>query len=331
MAMTSRSEFIADLARDIAHEVGSESINGQAIKADLNMLSEQLVAVFATGRADFIGNAYECVERGYSEILAKTGLKDDDFSAIASAAELRAFTRILGSALQQNQKEPRLSEIVADNAYRPLLVELSAAPNGLSSQELATKLDMAPETVARKLPFLRSHSCVRSHQVGRRMINRVTSECQKLLPRALPAPKALPAPSTEGIWEAVATCLLGAKDGNPTVRAQRAAIFKGDKSESHGKVYAGKHFSHVPPHQAIVEVVATDHAMHVEPITEVLMNDGWVTGLCDINNMAGNQGAGAFFILMDPPGKKVTLLAGEVARHAGQAEDDDMLSFWGGA
>jgi hypothetical protein len=183
MTAADRTDFIIELTRDIAREAIAPdrgSPDGQAIKADLNTLAEQLIEAMVNRRDEVVAKAYEAVERAFSEIATKCDLDKQAFDALATATELRALTRFLGAAVQYRQA-PQAAEVVRQGTYQPLLLKLRGAANGLSSGDLALALREDPATVARKLPYLRSVGLVRSQQVGRQMINRLTDEAHRQL------------------------------------------------------------------------------------------------------------------------------------------------------
>ncbi len=186
-----QSDFIAELAQDISKEVNGEK-SARVLKADLNILSEQLVDIVFQRRTEAIANAYEAVERSFSEIVTVNGIDEAKLDALTVAAELRALTRFLGAAVQHKSPVGALS-VIRENIYRPLLLQLRNSPTGLSTSDLARRLDVDASTVARKLPYLRSVDLVRSQQVGKTMMNRLTLNCEKLLQEdeALAAPNAL--------------------------------------------------------------------------------------------------------------------------------------------
>lgn len=178
--MSAHSEFVAELTNDITS--AAERGEWDSAKADLTALSEQIVHALIDRRDQDVRDAYESVERAYSALVTRRGLKDTVSDASSAAAELRAFTRLLSIALQY-RKAPGLHETAFDSNYRPLLEAIRWAPNGLSGRELAAELNTRPETIARKLPILRSAGLVRSQQVGRATINTLTAEARALLGR----------------------------------------------------------------------------------------------------------------------------------------------------
>lgn len=176
-----RSDFIAELTQGIAREATAKdggSANRQVIKADLNALAEQLVVAMVDRDEATVAKAYEAVERSYSEIVAKHGLGEQALDALTTAAELRGLTRFLGAAVQY-RAAPQASDVIQQAAYRPLLDRLYVAPSGLESGKLAQVAGFAAATVARRLPYLRSVGLVRSQQVGKTMVNRLTDDARK--------------------------------------------------------------------------------------------------------------------------------------------------------
>jgi DNA-binding transcriptional ArsR family regulator len=181
--MSAHSEFVAELASEIT--TAAECGEWDAAKADLAALSEQIVQALIDHRDQDVRDAYESVERSYSALVTRRGLKDTVSDTPSVAAELRALTRLLSIALQY-RKAPGLRETAFDSNFRPLLEAIRSAPNGLSGRELAAELNTRPETIARKLPILRSAGLVRSQQVGRTTINTLTAEARAVLGRERP-------------------------------------------------------------------------------------------------------------------------------------------------
>src|SRR5262249_13048180 len=162
--MDTHSEFVSELTRDIEDAVNHQ--NWDSAKADLTVLSEQIVQALVDRRDQDVRNAYELVERAYSNIVTRFEPRDAAWDAKSVAAELRAFTRLLAVGLQY-RTAPSLREMVLDEGYRPILDALRRATAGLAGHELAELLKARPETIARKLPTLRSAGLVRSQQAGK--------------------------------------------------------------------------------------------------------------------------------------------------------------------
>jgi DNA-binding transcriptional ArsR family regulator len=178
--MSAHTDFVQELATDIAAAAGQGQ--WESVKADLSVLSDQLVQALIQHRESDVAAAYDAVERAYSTLATRHKL-DDQISDVESAAiELRAYTRLLGAALQHKAVPDRKDTALADT-NRPLLEVLRRTPHGLSGRELAETLKVQPETIARKLPVLRAAGLVQSQQVGRSTINKVTAEARKLLDR----------------------------------------------------------------------------------------------------------------------------------------------------
>jgi hypothetical protein len=316
-----RSDFIAELARDITQEATATAKEGgeksrQAIKADLNTLNEQLIDAVVNRRDEVVAKAYEAVERSYSEIVTKCGLDEQAFDAQTTAAELRGLTRFLGAALQY-RKAPKASAVVREGAYRPLLQTLCAVPNGLSSGDLAKKLKVEPATVARKLPYLRSIELVRSQQVGKTMINRVTPSCEMLL-RDVSAEEAQAEREAEGFAGRMPSrTLADAVAPEAVVVAKRVVMVTGNTvkidGEAHPSRHAGFKFEYgkfeygkaAPKRETVVEVVGAGNGPGFRPMAEFLTTDVMAASLCQLNTVAGKEGVEGFYVHFDPDNHKV--------------------------
>lgn len=178
--MSTHTEFVQELATDIASAAGQGQ--WESVKADLSILSDQLVQALIQHRESDVAAAYNAVERAYSTLATRHKLDDQITDVESAAIELRAYTRLLGAALQHKAVPDRKETALADT-NRPLLEVLRRTPHGLSGRELAETLKVQPETIARKLPVLRAAGLVQSQQVGRSTINKVTAEARKLLDR----------------------------------------------------------------------------------------------------------------------------------------------------
>jgi predicted transcriptional regulator len=178
--MSAHSEFVSELTNDITH--GATNEEWHSVRADLSTLAEQIVQALIDRRDQDVSRAYQAVESAYSTLLTKSHLEDNVSDAKSVVGELRAYTRLLSLALQY-RRAPALRETALDSNYRPLLEALLRAPHGMSGRELAERLNARPETIARKLPILRSANLVRSQQAGKATINTLTAEGRALLDR----------------------------------------------------------------------------------------------------------------------------------------------------
>src|SRR6266540_2852740 len=141
--MDTHSEFVSELTKDIEEAVKHQKWD--STKADLTVLSEQIVQALLDRRDQDVRKAYESVERAYSNIVTRFKLKDTVYDAQSAVAELRAFTRLLAVALQY-RTVPSLQEKVLDTTYRPILDALRR--ESLAGRELAELLKVRPETIA---------------------------------------------------------------------------------------------------------------------------------------------------------------------------------------
>jgi DNA-binding transcriptional ArsR family regulator len=178
--MSTHAEFVSEVVNDIAAAVVGEQWH--SVRADLSVLAEQIAQALIDRRDRDVSAAYEAVERAYSTLVTSCHLEDNLSDTKSAVAELRAYTRLLNLALQY-RSAPEVKDLVLDSKYRPLLEALLGAPHGLSGRELADRLKTQPETIARKLPTLRSANLVDSRQVGRATINTITAEARKILDR----------------------------------------------------------------------------------------------------------------------------------------------------
>lgn len=172
------TEFVSELAKGITD--ATTDSQWDSVRADLTAVSDQLAQALIERRDHDVSEAYGILERAYSNLVTRHGLDDNVSDIDAAASELRAYLRLLSVAMQYRNPLP-IKETALNRIYRPLLDELLRAPNGLSGRELAAAVGAQPETIARKLPTLRSAGLVQSQQVGKATINSLTSEGRKLL------------------------------------------------------------------------------------------------------------------------------------------------------
>src|SRR5262245_50540800 len=117
-AMSAHSEFVSELTTDILDGVSDQQWD--SVKADLTVLSEQIVQALVDRRDHDIRQTYGFVERGFSVLAAKFRVDDAIADARSVALELRAFTRLLGIALQY-RKPPDFRQTALDAKFKGVL------------------------------------------------------------------------------------------------------------------------------------------------------------------------------------------------------------------
>jgi DNA-binding transcriptional ArsR family regulator len=173
-----------DLTKEVVSAV--ERRDWPSVKADLSVLCEQVVEALVERRDADVSQIYDAVERAYSALATRSNVESTVDSQLA-AGELRALTRLLAVATQYQKPVPSV-EVALENGNRLILEQLQMHAEGLSGRELAEALDFRPETIARKLPVLRDAGLVKTQQVGKANVNRITDVARECLAAAKERP-----------------------------------------------------------------------------------------------------------------------------------------------
>jgi hypothetical protein len=175
--MNAYEQLIQELTGDIEKSVHSGDWN--SVGADLSALCMALVGALVERRDPDIRIAYDRVEKLYSVLAAHFWPLKSRMDAETTTAELQAYTRLLAIALE-HRVAPDQRTTAYEGTNRKILCTLLKELNGLSGRDLAAKVQVAPETIARKLPELRAAQLIESWKAGKATINTLTQAGQDL-------------------------------------------------------------------------------------------------------------------------------------------------------
>jgi CheY-like chemotaxis protein/DNA-binding transcriptional ArsR family regulator len=171
-------EFTVGLAEDIV--AAADRHDWSSVKADLTALCEQIVQALVEHRDDDVTQICDAVERASSTLATRPAPEGAIDSSSTARWELLALSRLLAVAAQYRQPAPSV-ETALEDSNRRILEALLQRAGGLSGRELAEEVDMRPETIARKLPGLRAAGLVKTQQIGKANVNRITDAARAVL------------------------------------------------------------------------------------------------------------------------------------------------------
>jgi DNA-binding transcriptional ArsR family regulator len=177
--VSEHANFITQLGCDIRDDIRQG--RWETVSVDLDSLADTVVAALVEGRDDDIVTAAREVENAYSHCLKDLKTSDAGKSpdAIKVSGQLQAFTIVLNVACRHQRPLPE-QQLLTQPSFRYILDALFETP-GLSGRQLAEITNSTPETIARKLPMLRTAGLVKSRQVGRMVLNTITPPAERVL------------------------------------------------------------------------------------------------------------------------------------------------------
>lgn len=170
--MGAYADLIGQLSRNIEEAVLRN--DWEAAENSTNVLAEALVSALFERDDDDIRRAFDSIEDLWTFFVAVDGSHEGFNNAASAAGEFRAYTRLLGTALQY--KKPAAIDVrELSKTARDILKMLHANPGGLANRALAVRTNAAEESVSRTLKHLRSLRIVNALRVGKATINTLTT------------------------------------------------------------------------------------------------------------------------------------------------------------